>query len=329
MKSNTFVDNAHELGYGVFTKRLSFMEEKKDCGVLYRPFPLDGEGFIYQSNPCPGLFVSLGDWMPYENLERPYNSEQLFVELYFIESGNILHVQNGKKAMSIPQGVNLYINSPGRGRVCYGANIPIKYVSVLLFSDFIRNRIRSHFTEEDFELSEAFNFRASDYNTPEVSLLFLQLKQRLQDRTGTRMYYESKVGELLSIILSNYRHTRNHFKELQKHLGAKDLNVLESVRSAIDAAVTNPPDILQMCRMAAMGKTKLRDSFKAAYGVTIGEYIREAKIKHSLLVLSDSQRTIQSIAAYLGYANPSKFSMAFKRLYGFSPEEYRKKMKIL
>lgn len=98
---------------------------------------------------------------------------------------------------------------------------------------------------------------------------------------------------------------------------------MEAVRHAIEQNILNPPEMSQLCKISAMGQTKLRESFKAMYGVPVGYYIRQAKMRYALLLLSKPNLTIGNIAEHLGYANASKFSAAFRKVYGKSPEKYR------
>lgn len=327
MNTNASLDNAYEIGYGVFAKRLAFEEEKADKEAFFRPSAQDGEGIMYQIHPAPGLFVSAGEWRFYHAAERPYWVEQMFLEVYLLESGGVTLIQNGKKAFPVPTGVNMYINKLSQGRVCYAANTPIRYVSVLLFTDFLQNRFQECFKEEDFDISEMLHFKTYNYNTPEVQLLFLQLKQKMKDQFKSRMYYESKVGELLSIVINNYRNEKERVEIVRKRLTAADLKRMELVKATIDNNILEPPVLTQLCRIATVSESKLRTSFKIVYGKPIGEYIRDAKMKHALLLLSDYQRTIYSIASYLGYASPGKFSIAFKKAYGVSPENYRRSIR--
>lgn len=327
MRCGGYAQEAHELGpRSFFVKDLSFQEVIKNGEHFLQPAPQDGEGFVYQLNPAPGFFLSIGDWKPYVPMGRQYQFDRRFMELYFIESGDITLIRNGKKAFRIPQGVNVYLNRPSKGRLRYGANIPIKYVSIALFEDFIREHIEKDFSEEDFAFAETFRWKAHNYNTPEVTLLFLQLKQKLLAFEKSRLYYESKVGELLSLVVSNFRREKERPEAPRRAVSAYDVMRLERVRSAIDGNAAEPPDILHLCRIAAMGRTKLRESFKTVYHITLGEYIREARMKRALMLLSDGEPAVQTVAAHLGYASASKFSIAFKKLYGVSPEDYRKNL---
>ncbi|MBU5439431.1 AraC family transcriptional regulator [Tissierella sp. MSJ-40] len=307
-----------------FTEMLSFQSVIREGEHFLQPNPQEGNGFVYLINPSPGLFISISDWTPYKTIWHQYQLDQRRIELYLLETGDITLVQNGIRAFTIPTGVNLYLSRPSKGRFSFGANTPIKGINILLLEDYIKERIESCFSDEDFNYIDTFSWKTFNYNTPEITLLFLQIKQKLLSFGKSRLYYESKVGELLSIITSNFLHEKEQLKIAKNCVSPKDLKGLESVRNAIDRNVINPPDTTQLCQISAMGKTKLRESFKAMYGITLGEYIRTAKMKHSLILLANKELTVQSVAAHLGYASASKFSIAFKKIYGQSPEKYRK-----
>lgn len=327
MKYRVNTQEAYEQGpRSFFMKDLLFQETVENEGHFLRPAPQDGEGEVYQFSPAPGFFLSIADWKPYVPLARQYQIDRMFMEIFFVESGDITLIRNGKKALHIPEGVNVYLNSPSKGRLCYGAGIPVKYISIVLFEDYIREHIEKEFSREDFDRTEAFCWKTQNYNTTEVTLLFSQLKQKLRAFEKSRLYYESKVGELLAIVMSNFRHEKERLERSKTFISPEDQKGLERVRSAIERNPAAPPDMTQLCRLAAMGKTKLRESFKAVYQITLGGYLREVKMKQALVLLADMEPTIQAVATGLGYASAGKFSIAFKKVYGQSPEEYRASM---
>ena len=125
-----------------------------------------------------------------------------------------------------------------------------------------------------------------DYNTPEIGTLFLQIRDKLIAGETSRLYYESKVGELLSIVAGNFHKQRQEIASKQQSLSKQEKKALESVRQAIEQNILNPPELSQLCKIAAMGQTKLRESFKTMYGVPIGTYIRQSiKMKYASLLL--------------------------------------------
>ncbi|MCU6692814.1 AraC family transcriptional regulator [Hoministercoradaptatus ammoniilyticus] len=245
------------------------------------------------------------------------------MKIYYLESGGVTLIQNGRKAQPITEGIHLYLNKPSQGRVLYQPNIPISYASVLLFEDYIEKNLQDRFTPDDFDYAEVYDWKAFDYNTPEIGTLFLQIRDKLIAGETSRLYYESKVGELLSIVAGNFHKQRQEIASKQQPLSKQEKKALESVRQAIEQNVLNPPEVSRLCKIAAMGQTKLRESFKAMYGVPIGAYIRQAKMRYALLLMSKPNLTIGNIAEHLGYANASKFAATFRKVYGKSPEEYR------
>ena len=193
----------------------------------------------------------------------------------------------------------------------------------MLVEDYIEKNLQDRFTPDDFDYAEVYDWKAFDYNTPEIGTLFLQIRDKLIAGETSRLYYESKVGELLSIVAGNFHKQRQEIASKQQSLSKQEKKVLESVRLAIEQNILIPPELSQLCKIAAMGQTKLRESFKSIYGVPIGTYIRQVKMRYALLLLVKPNLTIGSIAEHLGYANASKFAAAFRKVYGQSPEEYR------
>ena len=152
----------------------------------------------------------------------------------------------------------------------------------------------------------------------------MQIRDKLIAGETSRLYYESKVGELLSIVAGNFHKQRQEIASKHQSLSKQEKKALESVRQAIEQNILNPPELSQLCKIAAMGQTKLRESFKKMYGVPIGTYIRQSKMKYASLLLKKKELSISSIAKHLGYQNASKFSGAFKNYFNESPEIYRK-----
>ncbi|GAA4876037.1 hypothetical protein GCM10023310_64710 [Paenibacillus vulneris] len=65
--------------------------------------------------------------------------------------------------------------------------------------------------------------------------------------------------------------------------------------------------------------------FKKEAGVSLSDYLLEAKFKHAQAMLIKSDRSVSDIAASIGYTNFSHFSKMFKRITNMNPLEFRKK----
>lgn len=66
-------------------------------------------------------------------------------------------------------------------------------------------------------------------------------------------------------------------------------------------------------------------AFKAEVGQTFVNYLTDVRLKASVQLLEHTALRVQDIAQQVGYYNASYFSTTFKKKYGMSPYEYRRK----
>lgn len=104
---------------------------------------------------------------------------------------------------------------------------------------------------------------------------------------------------------------------LPMQLSAKDRKSIENVRALLDERLLDPPTIVQLARLAGMNRNKLVYGFKHSFGKTISEYIYERRMQRAHELLGSMKVT--DIAASVGYAHVSNFTLAFKRHFGCSP----------
>ena len=70
--------------------------------------------------------------------------------------------------------------------------------------------------------------------------------------------------------------------------------------------------------------TSMKNCFKSVYGTSVYTYMRTYRMQTAAYLLRQTGQSITSVAASVGYSNPSKFSAAFKAIMGSSPIKYRK-----
>ena len=77
-----------------------------------------------------------------------------------------------------------------------------------------------------------------------------------------------------------------------------------------------------------MNPTTLKSVFKSVYGNSLAAHIREHRMERAADLLARTDLSILEIAQQVGYDSQSKFSSAFRELYGDLPTEYRKKHRL-
>lgn len=83
--------------------------------------------------------------------------------------------------------------------------------------------------------------------------------------------------------------------------------------------------IEELSKKYLLNTTTLKNVFKGVYGKPIGTYLKEYRIKNSISLLLNTQKSIAEIAGENGYDSPGKFTDAFRKYTGHLPSDYRKK----
>ena len=106
--------------------------------------------------------------------------------------------------------------------------------------------------------------------------------------------------------------------------GQIGLGRMEQVRKAIRRHLRSPVlDPATLCRLVGISRSNLYRLLESAGGVT--RYIQKQRLQEAHAVLSNpvSDTTISAIADDLCFPEPSSFSRAFRREFGYSPSEVR------
>ncbi len=107
----------------------------------------------------------------------------------------------------------------------------------------------------------------------------------------------------------------------------RDRDFLVLAQQIIEKNFSNPDfDTSVWSKELGIGRTRLFSQIKAITGMTPNDYILNMKLNKSLILLSNHTLTIGEIAYQLGFSSPAYFSKCFKKQFGVTPAEYRKKI---
>ena len=73
-----------------------------------------------------------------------------------------------------------------------------------------------------------------------------------------------------------------------------------------------------------LSKPYLSKYIKENAGITFQDAVKEARMKKARKLLKDSNQTVESIAAAVGYDNVEHFNRLFKKIYGLTPVQFRR-----
>lgn len=96
------------------------------------------------------------------------------------------------------------------------------------------------------------------------------------------------------------------------------------VRDFIDSNICGDNSIKYLSKKFAVNTTYLKTIFKDVFDQSIHSYVIDKRLEYSKVLLQQDNLAITEIAYKIGYSSSSKFSLAFKRKFGYLPSEYRK-----
>lgn len=312
------------MGHALLAAGLGCETVKFDMAVRHKFPPGHGDSWILDVYPAPGLCVSNA----YFTLHQPcaFSLTRSGLGLCSLDKGDAVIREKGRRKRSLQRGVHVLVNQGNPVDIVLGGG-EYRYTCIWICPEFIENYLHYRTFKQPFAIADALTWQSPNYNTPDQLLVWEQLKFGIRNAVAPLMYFESKVLELLALIMlhTNCRWYGKRYvkKERPRHLTHLTRPYLQQVKAALDNNIADPPDIRQLSRLAGMGVTKLRMVFKNSYGMPIAAYIRQEKMKYAMRLLS-GEMSIQNIGKFVGYESASKFAAAFKTVHGFTPSQFRK-----
>lgn len=328
--------NEYYTGSGGLAEQMGCIQLAYGNGVRYRLPPENGDSWLIDIRPAAGLFFTDAYFTLLKPVVREYRLKQPGLWLWSLASGVVILTEQGGKARRLTPGINLIVNRGIAFEIAYESAAPIRWTSMLLFEDCLVRYFQDNFAEQPFSLAAAKRWKPFLYNTPDLVMVFEQLKYAVRtafDNSLPMAYYQCKMGEILAFILRN-RQNEGYWKDYvekrrdPKHMTYQNRKYIWKAKAELDKNILNPPSLEQLAIIAGMSESRLRRYFQYWYGVSIAEYVRREKLKHALRLLWHDDLSIGNIAALVGYESASKFSLAFKKIYQVTPREVRRSFQI-
>jgi len=108
-----------------------------------------------------------------------------------------------------------------------------------------------------------------------------------------------------------------------------DENILLTFSKMLEYIDENCRDLISLEDVAKVGNynpSYVSKLFASKAGVNFHEYITRARMQHALSDIKYTSKSLIQIAADSGFSSPKAFNRSFKKIFGESPSEYRKRM---
>ncbi|MCT4564555.1 MAG: AraC family transcriptional regulator [Maledivibacter sp.] len=123
--------------------------------------------------------------------------------------------------------------------------------------------------------------------------------------------------------------SKNKFNDIltnkdSKYFSREQVNKVKSLHGIITKNYNKTISIEKIVRENGIGYSSFNTIFKNIYGQSPYQYLKKLRINLAANMLHETKSSILEIAVSVGYNNPSKFSNAFKSIFGVLPSTFRK-----
>jgi AraC-like DNA-binding protein len=155
-----------------------------------------------------------------------------------------------------------------------------------------------------------------------LSNLQTLLKEYITD--SPEPYRKNRILLYCSLLLNDLLDTAASFNEpSSSHASIQHGSIIDKTHQYIYKNLHRPIRITDISQHVALSESHLRQLYRNVTGISLGEYIKEIKIRKATELFCTTSMNISEVAFACGFNSLFSFSRAFKRKMHVSPRNYR------
>ena len=175
---------------------------------------------------------------------------------------------------------------------------------------------------EDNEMARQPFFLVNGSEKKEISILAEQIvEEKSADRYAKDFMIHTLTVELM-IHLS--RAMRNEWEENLKVKNGKARELVKIARQYMDENFEHGITVAEAAQYVFLSQGYFTRAFKDELGISPMNYLMSKRIEKACELLENNEIKVSSIAVQSGFSSPQRFNVAFRKLMGKTPMEYRK-----
>jgi AraC-like DNA-binding protein len=171
------------------------------------------------------------------------------------------------------------------------------------------------------EGDEALTMSPFQTITPMMLLTLEQILNCPYQGRMKQLYLESKSIELLVLFLDQVI-AEPMIVPSRIRLKPEDVERIHQAKHILTQQMDNPPSLITLARQVGLNDRKLKQGFRQVFNTTVFGYLHQYRIEQAQHLLRQ-QHSIAAVATTVGYASPTAFNAAFRRMVGTSPKAYQ------
>ncbi|WP_419213111.1 helix-turn-helix transcriptional regulator [Maribacter sp. X9] len=186
-------------------------------------------------------------------------------------------------------------------------------------------------TDEDLDFISLLNtynkslgcFHFGKYNL-EIGELIKKLEDaKYADSISNLMYFQGICHMIMAKQLEQFELDLNNGLKSSTTLLKKELEMISEIGDFINNYPELPHTINSISSKSGLSPSKLQLGFKFMHDMTLGEYIREVRLKKSEVLIRTTDLNISQVVYSIGFTSRSYFCKIFKKKYNCSPKAYK------
>ncbi|OKH24240.1 AraC family transcriptional regulator [Chroogloeocystis siderophila] len=134
-----------------------------------------------------------------------------------------------------------------------------------------------------------------------------------------RIYFESKVWELMALLIHDLEHPR-HLP--YNSLKPDDIDRIHYAKELLLQQLDNPLSLVDLARQVGLNDCTLKRGFRYCFGKTVFGYLHDYRLEQARQLLEQRRLNVSEVARSVGFANRSYFASAFRKKFGVNPRDY-------
>ena len=194
----------------------------------------------------------------------------------------------------------------------------------MVFLTISLDGVHKLFVHDTLPFLKGENVNRKFYDEREIpSYLHVILNQLFNNvhlsESAEKLYYQSKVMELLSLYLSDKKPDTESCPFLNDE---ETVRKIKHAKEYLLKNIESPPSLKELAKFAGLNEYQLKVGFKEIYGNTVFGFLLDHRLDHSRVLLDSAKFQVNEVAYQVGYTNPSHFIAAFRKKFGTTPKKY-------
>lgn len=289
-----------------------------------------GQGILRGIELREGVWLDIADYRPHDDVVIKFpedeHSLQYVVFLLGEDQYNDLSCRAGHYALC---GSGMAPEATIRRF----ANQRLLKVNVQIEPEILRSFIGGRNRELPPEVQHLLRPSTQVYNwylgttTPTMQIIVWQILQCPYQGFTKRIYLESKIMELLTLLLEQDAEIQTGNRSVFT-LKPGTLERIHYAKEILLKQLDNPPSMSELAQQVKLNEYTLKRGFRQVFGTTVFGYLHDYRLKQASQLLETGQMNVTEVAQAVGFADRSYFAAAFRKRFGVNPKQYLMQRKI-